>query len=918
MPTPENKPDYRSGSFPELKTGFYDGLLDLVNDLVFSLDLKDLHLAYVNAVAIEIYGCSLEVLAESGQRWLEAIHVDDQVTLGSQLQELVDLKLSNNEFNHEFRIVRPDRSQRWLQGTFRILFDDQKNPVQIGAIAKDITKRVQAEKELSESKAIYDSLVDNLPIKVFRKNREGKIIFGNQKYCKELGFSLDELLGKTDYDLFNDELAEKYTKDDRWVLQTGLPFHSVEEHPGNEGKVAYVEILKAPVTDSKGRRIGIQGMFWDVSDKKAAEDALRKAKELAEAASKAKSDFLANVSHEIRTPMNGILGMTELLLESYLDKDQREYVQMIQTSGQSLMTLINDILDFSKIEAGKLELVSSSFDVREQLGDTLRTLAIRAHAKNLELVFDVDPKVPTRIVGDASRLRQVLINLVGNSIKFTESGEVVLQVKCNQIVDSNAHLQFIVRDTGIGIPKHKIEAVFQEFEQVDTSRTRKYGGTGLGLAIGSRLVAMMNGKMGVESEEGEGTTFNFELSFPIDTSYGPTFELSQLQDMSVLIVDDNPVNLRTLEALTRSWKMKTMVSENSEQALEILLGLAKANEPVQVVLADSKMGGGSGIDLAIKIRQEESIAGSRIILMSSGERTGQVVTSLDVDRVLKPVKHSDLRAALMQTLDIDTWSTTVHSKSKKSNQDAIKILVAEDNPVNQKLTITLLQKQGHDVTLAVNGLEAVEKFEQNEFDLILMDVQMPEMDGLQATREIRSLSVNRKRIPIVAMTAHATEADKQICLASGIDEYLAKPFRSVDLFAVINELTNARTTKISQSATRKSKRSTAIEWDRAFETVGGDRELLNDLFHVFLQESDSMVRAIENALNENDFRELRRSAHSLKGALHHLGATRAAEKAREFELMGQTESISNGEDGLSQLKHLLSELKVELQEFLQK
>ena len=896
-------------------TGFYDGLLDLVNDLVFALNVRDLSLIYVNAAAERIYGCTLQAIKTEGSKWIDAMHANDARIIADKLDDLLSGNFENDEFHHEFRIIRPDGSQCWMQGTFRLIRNNDTQPIQVGVNAKDITKRVQAEKELSESKAIYDSLVDNLPIKVFRKNRDGQIVFGNQKYCKELGFSIDELLGKTDFDLFGEELAEKYTKDDRWVLQTGLPFHSVEEHPGRDGKTAYVEVLKAPVTDAKGRRIGIQGMFWDVSDKKASEDALRKAKEMAEAASKAKSDFLANVSHEIRTPMNGILGMTELLLDSYLDKDQREYVQMIQTSGQSLMILINDILDFSKIEAGKLELVSSSFDLREQLGDTLRTLAVRAHAKNIELVFDVDAQVPTRIVGDASRLRQVLINLVGNAIKFTEVGEVVVQVRCKKVVDSTASIQFLVRDTGIGIPRHKIEKIFTEFEQVDTSRTRKYGGTGLGLAIGSRLVAMMNGKMAVESEESVGTTFRFELQFPVDESYDSATMDARFTDMSILIVDDNSVNLRTLETLAVSWGMKVHTSSNVEQALAMLLGLSATGHPVQVVLTDSKMSGGSGVDLAIKIRQVDSIADTRIILMSSGERSGQVVSSLDVDRILKPIKHSDLHEALSHSVQ-DSPATTLTSQTGKSNADAIRILVAEDNPVNQKLTVTLLERQGHHVSLAENGVQAIELFKQQEFDMILMDVQMPIMDGLQATRQIREMTGNRERIPIVAMTAHATEADKQNCLASGIDEYLAKPFKSADLFSLIQNMTNARTTRINNDSTSTSQSKSAINWEQAFETVGGDRELLNDLFHVFLNECDGMVGAIADSLEEQDHKELRRSAHSLKGALHHLGATRAGEKALELELMGQSDSSKNGEEKLSQLKHLVSEVRQEVETFL--
>lgn len=894
---------------------FHAGLLDLVNDLVFSLDIGGLHLVYLNEAAEQIYGRSLEQLALHGRLWLESIHYDDQRPLALKLKPLTRPDSPEQEFDHEFRIVRPDGTQRWLQGHFRVIVDEQGKATQIGAIAKDVTQRIQAERELKESKAIYDSLVENLPIKVFRKNREGQIVFGNKQYCKELGAPLEELIGKTDFDLFDKTLAEKYTSDDRWVLQTGLPFHSVEEHPGRNNQVAYVEILKAPVTNSKGRRVGIQGMFWDVSGKKAAEDALRAAKELAETASQAKSDFLANVSHEIRTPMNGILGMAELLLDSYLEKDQREFVQMIRFSGQSLMTLINDILDFSKIEAGKLELVSSSFDIRDQLGETLRTLAIRAHAKGLELVFDVDEGVPTRLVGDSSRLRQVMINLVGNAIKFTEQGEVVVSVKCLSINQQSANVRFSVKDTGIGIPQDKLDSIFMEFEQVDTSRTRKYGGTGLGLAIGSRLVHMMDGRIEVESEIGQGTIFNFELDFAIDTSYDLKPIVNDFRNTSVLIVDDNETNRSTLALITRSWNMETLVSSDVSQAIDLLVDKADSGTPVQLLLVDSKMPGGTGVDLAIKVRQEPALASTGIVLMSSGERAGQVVTSLDMDRIMKPVKHSDLRLAFANALQCDSASPQIDSSSSGTEQLALKVLVAEDNPVNQRLVTKLLEKQGHVVTLAHNGVQAVDYFRSQEFDIILMDVQMPEMDGLEATREIRNLSNPESRIPIIAMTAHATDADKQNCLASGIDEYLSKPFRSTDLYDLLAQFTGRPTASVEME-THAPKRESIVDWKQAFETVGGDRDLLNDLFRVFLKERSTMVSEIESALSKSDYKEIRRTAHSLKGALHHLGAKTAAEVAREFETMGQTENVQNAGERMSILKHMLSELTKELNEFV--
>ena len=425
----------------------------------------------------------------------------------------------------------------------------------------------------------------------------------------------------------------------------------------------------------------------------------------------------------------------------------------------------------------------------------------------------------------------------------------------------------------------------------------------------------MDGRIEVESEIGVGTVFNFELDFPIDTSYDLTPMVNDFCDVSVLIVDDNESSLKSLSTLTRSWQIKTQICDNAQSAIEVLLEQAGREDSIQLVLVDSKMPCGSGIDLAIRVRQEDQLEGVGIVLMSSGERTGQVVTSLDVDRIMKPVKHSDLRMAFANALQFEAVTEVPSSVSKGSDQLALKILVAEDNPVNQRLTIRLLEKHGHDVKLVQNGVEAVEYFRSEEFDLILMDVQMPEMDGLEATREIRNMSNPNARIPIIAMTAHATDADKQNCLASGIDEYLAKPFRSSELYELIGELTGRPTTKMGTSP-QPRRRESLVDWEQAFETVGGDRDLLNDLFRVFLKERESMIFQIESALSKQDYKEIRRTAHSLKGALHHLGAKKAAEVAREIETMGQSESIQNAAERMSILKHMISELTRELTEFV--
>ena len=428
-----------------------------------------------------------------------------------------------------------------------MILDAQGEPCAIGAIAKDVTSRVNTERKLEVSKAIYHSLVESLPINVFRKDQLGRLVFCNNRYCETLGRSLDDLIGKTDYDLFDAPLAEKYKKDDLWVLQTGLPFHDIEYHPQGEHEYLYVEVLKSAVTDAEGTRIGIQGMFWDVTDRKKAELALQEAKEMAEAASQAKSDFLANVSHEIRTPMNAIIGITDFLLDSEQKPKDAEYLEIVQQSSHSLLNLIDEILDFSKIEAGKLTLRNAWFDLRDGLGDTLRTLAFRAQYSGLDLIFDVDPSVPIQILADPDRLRQVIVNLVGNAIKFTESGEIVVSVNCCEREDNQVELQFVVSDSGIGISEDKIKTIFHEFEQVDSSITRKYGGTGLGLSIAKRLVSLMGGELDAASAIGEGSQFFFNLVTQYRDGNEPNDSVFLLNGRSVLVVVGNETQSRNLE-----------------------------------------------------------------------------------------------------------------------------------------------------------------------------------------------------------------------------------------------------------------------------------------------------------------------------------------------------------------------------------
>ncbi|MFQ5734912.1 MAG: PAS domain-containing protein, partial [Planctomycetaceae bacterium] len=445
------------------------GLLDSVNDLVWCTTIDGAKLLYVNPAAERIYGRPMTEMIENQDVWWDAIFPDDRPAVRKNLDEL----LLRGQIDQEYRIVRPDGEVRWLQDRIAVICDDCGVPVRVGGIGTDVSARKAAEQALSDSEAVYHSLVENLPLNVLRKDLDGRVAFGNQRYCETLNRTLPDLIGKTDFDLFPEELARKYVEDDRRVIEGGDLLHEVEEHHTQDGQRIFVEVFKSPVLNVEGEVAGVQVMFWDVTERKRAQEQLQAAKEAADAANRAKSDFLANMSHEIRTPMNAVIGMSELLLDTDLDPTQREYVRMVRESGESLLELINDILDFSKIEAGKFDLDSVPFSLQDSLGDTMKSLSIRAHRKDLELAFHIAPDVPDGLLGDPGRLQQVLINLVGNAVKFTERGEVVVRVQCVSREDDSALLRFSVIDTGIGIADEKLAHIFGAFHQADASTTRR-------------------------------------------------------------------------------------------------------------------------------------------------------------------------------------------------------------------------------------------------------------------------------------------------------------------------------------------------------------------------------------------------------------------------------------------------------------
>ena len=669
--------------------------------------------------------------------------------------------------------------------------------------------KVRVEGDLAEERRLLRNLIDNMPDYIYVKDSQSRFLVANSALAKMIGAKSSEyLLGKTDFDFFPKEIANSFYADEQAMIRTGEPLVDREEPSVDvEGNPRWNLTSKVPLRDVHGRAIGVMGIGRDITLRKHAEVEMLKAREVAEMANRSKSDFLANMSHEIRTPVNGIMGMTELALDTDLTIEQREYLDTVKISADTLLIVINDILDFSKIEAGKLDLEEIDFPLRESLEMTMKTMALRAEEKGLELLCDVAQDIPDFVRADSTRLRQIVVNLVGNAIKFTSAGEVELKVEVSADGANHQLLHFTVSDTGIGIPAEKLKSIFEPFAQADTSTTRRYGGTGLGLTISTRLVEMMGGKIWVESEPGKGAQFHFTAR--VGDAIGnanPTTTIASpdpFHELRVLVVDDNRTNLRILEGTLRRWEMETVSAESGSEALVQLSAARGAGKPFALILTDLLMPEMDGFALVERIRANGETAAAIVMLTSSGRRGDAArCEELRIAAYLtKPIRQCELRDAIMQVLATtknQTSNPVLTCKSLHETREltlSLKVLVTDDNLVNQRLVTRLLEKRGHRVTTASNGLEALEALQKEPYDLVLMDVQMPRMDGFEATAKIRkSENGTNSRIPIIALTAHAMKGDRERCLAAGMDGYLTKPIRLPEL----EELIQAQMTRCAE------------------------------------------------------------------------------------------------------------------------
>ncbi|MCK4504231.1 MAG: response regulator [Candidatus Aegiribacteria sp.] len=757
-------------------------------------------------------------------------------------------------------------------------------------IDSDITERRNAEKELNKAMIVNKTILESVPFGMMIIGRDKRIISANSAARGILGRETEELKGRICHDFICPTQVEKCP-----ILDMGEEVDESERTLLNRnGDI--IPILKSVTPIELNNENVLLEAFVDISKQKRAEKEAKKA-------SSVKSVFLANMSHEIRTPMNGVIGMTGLLLDTDLTPEQRDFTQTIQQSADSLMSIINDILDFSKMEVGKLELEKIDFDLRTMLESIADMTAIRIQENNLELMLKIDSEVPALLRGDPGRLRQVIVNLLGNAVKFTSDGEIVLEVNVLREMKNRVLLKFSITDTGVGISKDKLRNLFDPFTQADSSTTRKYGGTGLGLTISRQIANLLGGEIGVESTPGKGSTFWFTADMLFrkpaqGLSKEKSDEFALLHSLKILIVDDNQTNRTILAGMMEKWGCRYQESTSGDSALRLLRDSIEKDDPFDIAILDMQMPDMDGETLGREIKKDPDLKDTLLLIMytsmaARGDAARMSKAGFSA-YLTKPVKMFQLRDCLISIhrenkqeciLNESRGIITKHSLAE-SRKEEFRILLAEDNPVNQKVALKILEKLGYSAVPVENGREVVQKLEKYTYDLVLMDIQMPEMDGFEATGIIRDpqSSVLNHEVPVIAMTAHAMEGDRDKCIQSGMNDYIAKPVKPEMLSRMIKKVLSGEFISNTKQKTRRMKKGLTI-FDRSVlkESLGNDQELIREILDLFKNNADGIMTSMKNAALKDDLDTIRKSAHSLKGSSGNIGAKAFMETMRSIE-----------------------------------
>jgi PAS domain S-box-containing protein len=902
-----------------------------------------------------IYGFEPGQFTPTLEKLMEVVHPDDRELLRNK----IDAALYRDEpYDFEHHIVRPGGEVRMVHRRAEVVRDEEGEPLRMVGTVQDITERQRAEEEIRRLNAELEERVKRRTAQLeaavselreneqrFRQSEEryslvvegsndgifdwyirtGEL-FWNERLFEMLGLSRSEVTPT--FELFSELLhaedRQRVTDAVTAHLEHGEEYNEEFRLRHSSGEYCYFIGRGKAQRDESGTPYRMAGSVTDITERKRDEEEIRHlnetlerrveertaqleaARRAADEANRAKSEFLANMSHEIRTPMNGVIGMTELLLDTGLDREQREYAETIRLSGENLMVIINDILDFSKIEAGALRLDTIDFDLRSAVEDVVDLLASRAHDKGLELACLIEPNVPTALRGDPGRLRQILINLVGNGVKFSEEGEVVVKVALAEEslgTDGVVVVRFEVCDTGIGMTPEQRSRLFQSFTQADASTTRRYGGTGLGLAISRQLVEMMAGEIGVESDPGAGSTFSFAvpLERQPDGAVAPPKLLADLGNLRALIVD-NVTNRRVLREQLSSWGMANGEAEDGPRALEELRLAAEAGEAYDLAILNMQMPGMDGMELARRIKEDPDLSAIRLVLLTSvGQRgEGEEARQAGIEAYLtKPVGQSELYDALATMMGAAEKAgsrkelVTRHSLRERRAVGRARVLVAEDNPVNQKVAARMLESLGYGVDVVEDGLEALEAFSRTRYGAILMDVQMPEMDGYEATAEIRRREgEGGAHLPIIAMTANAMQGDRDKAIEAGMDDYLSKPVKREELDAVLKRWSTREPQQVEDAIVPPKGEGSDEDGEPLDKRVLaglrelGDADLLSELSAIFLDDASSRLAALREAVEGDDVHAVERVAHTLKGASGSMGATRMAALCAELVNVG--------------------------------